>query len=439
MTAPDYKCLQWLLTFMLSGSMAAGVVAAEAANEQTADSAEEGGFSAILSRVGYNASRPVFGGPTSPEGEIEETDRTRTPAFRFPRVYDRFSPWRDWKQRLNEEHGLQLSAHYSTLYQELSDALGAEDKASAGVFRATGIWTLVGRDTPERGSLVLTIDHRHAFRDVAPADLAGEAGYIGVTGLFYADTDWSVINLNWQQGFNGGRTGLVAGRYDPNDYMNVLGMVNPWTMFSNLASNLDQSVALPDSSWGVGAGHWVSDQWYVLGGINDANGAGTDDLEFFDGGAEFFTYGHVGWSPSKHDRYFKNVHALAWHVDEREDLDIEESHGVAFAANWTFDQRWMPFARLGFSDGAAPIYNESASLGLIRKFVYRSDLAGIAVNWGDPPADALREQTTVETFWRIQFAQNLAITPSIQFLKNPALNLEEDEIWVLGLRTRLTF
>ena len=183
----------------------------------------------------------------------------------------------------------------------------------------------------------------------------------------------------------------------------------------------------------------MSDQWYVLGGINDANGTGTDDLEFFEGGAEFFTYAHLGWSPSKEERYFKNFHVLGWHVDEREDLEIEESHGVALAGNWTFAERWMPFARLGFSEGSAPIYNENATLGMIHKLAVRSDLLGISVNWGDPPASVLPEQTTLEAFWRIQIAQNLAVTPSVQLLKNPALNTVQDEVWVVGLRTRLTF
>jgi porin len=130
---------------------------------------------------------------------------------------------------------------------------------------------------------------------------------------------------------------------------------------------------------------------------------------------------------------------MAWHVDDRDDAGIDSAHGVAFGAHWTFDQRWIPFVKLGWSDGNAPIYNESATVGLIRQFQARSDWAGIAVNWGDPPDDSLREQTTIEAFWRFQFAQNLAITPSLQLLIDPALNLEDDEIWVFGLRLRLTF
>jgi hypothetical protein len=44
----------------------------------------------------------------------------------------------------------------------------------------------------------------------------------------------------------------------------------------------------------------------------------------------------------------------------------------------------------------------------------------------------------MEFFYRSQFAQNLAITPSVQWLVNPTLNPEEEQIGVFGLRGRLT-
>jgi porin len=389
-------------------------------------------------KAGYS-TKPAFGGPNSPEGQLEEDDRVKEPAFRFPAVYGAFQPWRDWKTTQNEKHGFQLSGHYSTLYQGASEALGNEDKASSGVFRTTAKWTVLGRGTKDTGSIILMVDHRHAYRDIAPAALAGEVGYIGVTGTLYTDIDWAVVNFNWQQGFNDGNTGLLIGRYDPSDYMNILGYTNPWTSFSNLAILLDPSVTFGDSSWGVGAGHWVNDQYYVLGGINDANGAVTDDLEFFDGGSELYKWAQVGWSPTKSERYLKNVHLVGWHVDAREEVGTDSSQGIALAANWTFDGKWMPFLRAGWSEGTTPIYNKSATIGLIRKFKYRSDIAGVGLNWGDPPDDNQREQTTVEVFWNFQFAQNLAFTPSVQLLIDPALNPEADQVWITGLRARLTF
>ena len=386
---------------------------------------------------GYS-QRTAFGGPNSPQGLMEEDDRIKKPAFRFEGIHDAFKPWRKWKRRLNKEHGFKISGHYATLYQGANKSLTGEDKSSSGIFRANAIWTLLGQGSKDPGSLVLTVDNRHAYRDIAPAGLASEVGYAGVTGTLFSDIDWAIVNLNWQQSFNGGKTGLLAGRFDPSDYMNILGYTNPWVTFSNLAIMLDPSVSFGDSSWGLGVGHWVNDQFYVLGGVNDANGALTDNLELFNGGAEFYKWAHVGWSPSQAQRYTHNVHLATWHVDGREDPGTESAQGVALAGNWTFDDKWMPFLRVGWSEGSAPIYNKSATVGLQRTFKYRSDTAGIGFNWGELPGN-LGEQTTMEAFWNIQFAQNLAITPGVQYLGDPALNPTDDNVWIVSLRMRLTF
>jgi carbohydrate-selective porin OprB len=99
----------------------------------------------------------------------------------------------------------------------------------------------------------------------------------------------------------------------------------------------------------------------------------------------------------------------------------------------------MPFVRAGLSEGNVPTYNRSVTLGFVRRVLRRADLAGLAINWGQPPDKALREQTTIEAFWRFQFARNLAFTPSQQLLLNPAPNPNEGTIWVTGLRIRMTF
>jgi len=40
---------------------------------------------------------------------------------------------------------------------------------------------------------------------------------------------------------------------------------------------------------------------------------------------------------------------------------------------------------------------------------------------------------------RFQLAKQLAITPDIQYIKNPALNPTEDDLVILGLRSRFAF
>jgi porin len=323
------------------------------------------------------------------------------------------------------------------MYQGASETLANnENKAASGALRLFGRWILVNRGSKDTGTLVFKVENRHRLgRDIPPSQLGFDVGYNGITGTLFSDVGNVLVDLNWQQFFNKGNGGLIFGRYDPNDYMDVLGYSNPWTTFSNLSILVNTSIALPDSGLGIGAAHAFKDHWVIRGSISDANGV-IDDVGVFKEGAEFFTFAQLDWQPSIQDRYFKNVHATLWHVDEREDAGVPSSQGVAFGANWTFYEKFMPFFRAGWSDGAAPLMNKTATVGFIHR-LHKSDVLGLGFSWGDPSDEALRDQYSTELFYRLQFSQNLAFTPSVQLLIDPALNPGEDQIWVFGLRMRL--
>jgi porin len=169
---------------------------------------------------------------------------------------------------------------------------------------------------------------------------------------------------------------------------------------------------------------------------SDANGV-IDEVEFFDARPDFFKAVELGWTPDRSQRFTNHVHITGWHVDEREDAGIPESEGVTVGANWSAVEDWMLLGRVGWSDGAAPLMNTTATLGLMKRF-YKRDLFGLGFNWGKPSSKELRDQYSTELFFRFQLAQNLALTPSLQWLIDPANNTEEDQIWIAGLRFRLT-
>lgn len=386
-------------------------------------------------KAGYE-QRPGFAGPSSVAGQLEEDDRVKEPLFRFPALDGALVPWFDWKGRVRNDYGLELGFDVNILYQKLGDSLTNETAAMGSVLRAFGLWTIVGRGTNNDGSLFFKVEQRNSpGTELAPASLGEQAGYIGITGLNFTDAGLLLGDFNWQQRLNDGRAGLIVGRFDPNDYVNVLGYGNPWSTFSNLSTLVDTSLALPDWSWGVGAGTWLNERWYVLGTINDANGSATN-LKFFDGGGEFIKLVEVGWSP-RDERLFKNVHITAWHVDARDEAGIDSAKGVSVGGNWTWNETWMIFARGGVSNGDAPIYNASTALGVGRLFRTYSDVLGVVTSWGDPPDDALDAQTTTEVFYRVTISQNLQLTPSLQWLHKPALNPEQSNVFLFGLRLRL--
>lgn len=394
-------------------------------------------WAAKQTKSGYE-NDPGFGGPTESAALLEEADEVKEPALRLPSFDKGLQPWFDWKGRLNKDHGLQLGLAYTSLYQSASSApAGSDDTAASGIFRLSGRWALLNTKAGGTGTLVASYDHRHAYTDSAPGDF-GFAGNYGISGTLFSDVSGILGDLNWQQRFGGGSSGLVVGRYDPNDYFDVLGYANPWTSFQNLYILFNGSIALPDYSTGIGGGHWLNDQWYIKAAANDVNGVLTETEFKFDLD-ELYTTAEVGWSPAREQRYFQNLHLTYWHADAKENAGSDESDGFTLGANWTWDTRWMLFAKAGWSDGSAPLYNESYTLGMLHYFANRSDLLGLATNWGEPPGGSgLSDQWTTELFYRLQLAQNLAITPSLQYITDPGLNPSEDSLTIFGLRLRLT-
>ena len=162
-------------------------------------------------------------------------------------------------------------------------------------------------------------------------------------------------------------------------------------------------------------------------------------INFFDR-SEFFKAVEIGWADRGAESSFvDNVHVTLWHTDEREAAGVEDSWGVSMTASWLFDDdRLMPFVRAGWADGDAALADRSVTLGVAGNVTERSDLIGFAVNWSRPSTSS-DDQYVAELFYRLQLAQNLAITPSVQLVVDPALNPDEDVVGVFGLRARVTF
>jgi porin len=400
---------------------------------------------------GKYESNQGFGGPTETGRQLEEDDAEKIPLLRFPGVDESTARWKAWKHDLNKRTGFQFGLDYTTIYQTIDNTLpnAQHDSAFGGLARLYGKWELVNRGTKNKGALSFKVDHRYEIGNhAAPATLGGEVGYLSQTAMMFNDLDTILVDLNWQQSFNDGRTGVIVGRYDPNDYMDVLGYASPWTAFTNLDSLLNMSIALADLGMGVAAGHRFNDTTYVLGGFNDANGT-LDTHDFYDGGSEFFKFAEVGWSPSWDQRYFKNVNVTFWQMDDRtaygkNDTANDGSRGIAIAANWTWDLEWMVFTRIGFSDVDSAtdvqLYEQDVKVGFIKYFERRSDLLGMSLSRGEIPQEfgtPNDTQMTFEAFYRFQLAQNLAITANLQYLKDPALNTQDDGL-VLGVRMRFS-
>ncbi len=397
----------------------------------------------IRSGVVEDSGRAQFGGPGS-VGGILKKDQEAQPAINSGKTL--LGPYFDFKKRVADAYGLSFGFDYNALYQASSASLG-EKTAAGGVLRMFGRWLLVGKGSENTGTLVYKVENRHTLGTaIAPQDLGFQTGYVGLTAVPFSEIGWALTNLFWDQQLLGNRLAFVGGFTDVTDYVDVYGLVDPWSDFSNLAFSTDPTIPAPNQGLAAAGRLLVTDHVYVLGGIADANGDPTDPGNgfdsFFDQG-EYFTHLEIGWIPSIKQGFSDNIHLTAWHADEREEAGVGAGWGLAFSVSGLIDDTWEPFIRGGYAKDGGSLWERSLSAGLGYHTRKGGDLLGIGLNWGRPSEESfgagLDDQYTVELFYRLQLFKILTITPDLQLLFNPAQNPKEDVIAIFGFRARLSF
>ena len=402
---------------------------------------------ALGSSFALAENTPVFGGPDSVERVIEVDRTPRGGQFET----DILAPLEAWQSRMEDEHGFSVGADYSAVTVSASDTLeDADDSASSGMVRFYGRWNLTGDGAASSGGLVYKFEHRHAYGDNAPSDFfLGNIGYAGLTEPPFSDQEFRTTNLYWRQSLNSGRTTLLGGFLDATDFVDVYGLASPWLHFMNLAfSTGSAAIDLPnDASVGFAAGHLFDNNVYVIGSLVDRNGDPTDITDGFDtffSDKEYFSSIEIGFT-SAHSRIaLDNVHLTLWHVDKRDELGAPSGWGANFSWSKYYDNRFMPFIRAGYTDDSGSLLEKSVSVGMgfqpDSSTAVPGNLLGVALNWGEVNelsfGPGLDDQYTFEVFYRWQLTQKVALTADYQFLRDPALNPDEDSIHVLSFRGR---
>ena len=383
-----------------------------------------------------------FGGPDAPDNLIEDDARTK-PATITKRATQ---GWFDWKKKVQDEHGFSIGLDYTAL-NLTSNEKGAsgEDNAASGMIRIFGSWDLVGRGTKNTGALVYKLENRHSYTDVSPQAFGFDQGYVGLIEPPFSDQGTRWTNLYWRQRLNEGKATIAAGMLDVTDFVNVYALASPGTGFMNFAfSTGSAAVFLPnEAAFGIAGGAMLSENVFLIGSLANAY---TDPTKPFDTVGDFFSENEyfssieLGWTRSQGRIYQDNMHLTLWHVDESIPAETPGGWGVAFNYSRSLDDdKWMPFVRGGYADDGGTLLQKSLSVGV--GYNALGNQLGVAANWGQPNEDSfgpdLDDQFVFEAYYRWQLTEQFAITPDIQYLKDPALNAEQDSLWVFGLRGRL--
>ena len=353
------------------------------------------------------------------------------------------APIQKWKNGVAERTGFNWSLDYSALFMSVSRSPD-EENASGGIVRFFGYWDLINSGTPNKGSLIWKIENRHKYTDIAPSELGFASGYVGIFEPPFSDQGNRLTNLYWKQYFAEGKWAAVGGFLDVTDFVDVYLLASPWTGFNSFVfSTGSAAIDLPnDGTLGLATGGMITESIYVQAGITDANADPTQPFEGFDSVAnesDFFKWLEIGFTPGQDKLYFDNVHITFWHIDERAN---GTSDGWGLNVSWQkwINDKWLPFVRGGYTEDSGSLLEKSITVGIGYQPVPMRGVVGVGFNWGKPNQtsfEGAEDQYTTELYWRYQLTKEVAVTPSIQYIKDPALNHKEDSLWAYGLRVRV--
>jgi len=385
----------------------------------------------------------TLGGPEQVENRLN-IDSNQVTAM-FPSSFAR--GYFDWKDRIREENGIGIGGDYSFAYLKASDSPG-EDDAFGGMYRFFGSWEAFGDGKGNSGALIWKIEHRHAYgSNIPPGNLGFEIGYVGLFLPPFSDQGTRLTNLYWRQRMKGGNLVFVGGFVDVTDYMDVYMLASPWTGYFNFAfSTGSASIPVPNEGLGMALGGYLNDNLYMIAGFADSNSDPShpgDGFDTFFNDHEYFKHVEFGWNSTRETAFLDNVHLTLWHADERHAADTPDGWGANISFSRSVSEHWIPFIRAGYAKDGGSLLEKTISAGFAYQTVSGGNQLGVAYNWGEPNESTwgpdLEDQHTLEVFYRIQLWKEFAVTPDIQYIRNPALNPDDDKLWVFGLRARFAF
>jgi len=223
-------------------------------------------------------------------------------------------------------------------------------------------------------------------------------------------------------------------------------LASPWSGFANIAFQNGSGAigGIPDGALGAMVGGFLSEHFYLVGGFADANGDPTNLDDGFDSlfnDFETFKSLELGWATTHEDVFQNNAHLTFWQIDKRNEAGTPNGWGTSFSLSASLDNGWMPFLRGGWAKDGGSLYEASVTTGLGYTLQPGQTLLGAGFNWNRPNKStygaSLSDQYSLELFQQVQLTEGFEITPSVQFIRNPALESSDDWSVFFGLRLRV--
>lgn len=383
--------------------------------------------------------------------EVSPEEEKQVSEYRYPLGV--MQKWYDWKGKVSQKHGINFNINYTTLVFRSTETISAENNpnASSGILDIQAGWTLLNRKKNKNtGTLYFKINSRHNFNgnDKTPPMLHGfyESGYYGLPGLGYHNYTTRFLELNWRQNLLDNRLMFAVGKLDMTNYFNFHILTVPWLHFVGFGSSVSGTVNWVNQGFGGVVSFNPTSELTVTAAAVDSYGDHFEDGDLLDLG-RYFTDGkfmsllEVGYRPKDANRALEQFTVTAWTSSEYTNTSgdlIGQGRGIAFATYWSLMERFTPYVRFGFSNGNGEntFYTRDLQVGCGMS-LRNQDALGVSASYNQPKIENSKPQYTAEAYYRYKPVAYLEISPNVQFIQNPALNPNHDNLFYLGIRGRV--
>ena len=371
--------------------------------------------------------------------------------------------WFKWKEQLYKDHGLKLGISYQSLFQKTSDTLTDQDTAWGGWLLLEARWDAINRGKDYQGSLVASLDWRHAIGGNArPAFFQVDTGSGWPSDFSYVEWDLWLPAIYWEQWLEKDIFVFRVGNQTAQQFIDFFRYKDSRTSFSaGPFTAAAQSLPAPQPGFGTSF-RWKparDSEFYIAGTINDANARvnSYDWNNVFDYG-QFFYGVEFGTNWRRGKANFDHIHLLLFYTDEQHTVNPGFANKAGGGFKLAGSKQWDRLVGHG-----SFTYNTAEGAGFGVTTIGKMLTAGIAVQrplevrgevgvgamWGEPIEGVIlagrpqsqpsENQYGMELYWKILLTEDLWITPNLQYVINPTFNPNTDSIVITGFKFRFFF
>ena len=415
--------------------------------------------------------------PTSEPSAGMETGHYPDPLISPDPAAPLLAPYYDLKHATLNDLDLHVQLGYTFLYQYATNVLSPADVRNDGRDLLNGRldfgveWRFLhygSSDTAGITALLRSGTNIGRSQDfILNSNVGAAQGIDSLQGGSKQVAD-SLNLIYYEQTFFDRKLAVFVGKLHPNQHID-LSMVADDESNQFLAGCFDGNASNPEEgaySPGIAVEAELPKDLHIHVLAISTEGLAQTGLESLNDG-RYYEAAELGWQPAfgKDQRAndgtgYRGVYrAFFWHNNTA----TGDGVGVGFGADQEIGNGWTPFFRWGIGDSDATNIRQTYGGGIanVDPFGRHGDMFGVGVSWADPSGQLTygttspgtspstgtanttpfpaRQETLLETFYRINLTDSVQISPDIEWLIRPAYPRANSGTVIAGLRVKVVF